>query len=99
MSDTPVYLLVENRVHDLKTYMNDYVPHVEALLAEHGGAFLFRGGNAELLEGTVAPGRIVIMIFPSEQNARQFWDSSEFRRLSDIRRSASAPRIVLLRSL
>jgi uncharacterized protein (DUF1330 family) len=65
-------------------------------VADHGGRFLVRGGEHEVLEGDWDTLRIVVMEFPDADAARAWWTSDEYEAIKPIRRGASTTNIVLV---
>jgi len=89
-------VIAEIEIHDHDLHSRDYIPHVADVLAEFQGRFLARGGSQQTLEGEDAPSRVIIMEFPSPEQAQAFWDSSKFRQLSEVRRQATVSRVFLV---
>jgi uncharacterized protein (DUF1330 family) len=67
-----------------------------AVVAEHGGRFVARGGPHELLEGEWDPKRLVIIEFPDMDAARAWYRSESYAPLRELRRSASDTDIVIV---
>ncbi len=82
------YLYASIQVTDPEAY-GQYSREVAALIADHGGRFLVRGGNTVLLEGDVSPRRQVIVEFPDMEHLQAFYGSAQYRRLIAVRQSAS----------
>ena len=60
----PAYVIAEHDVHDPAGY-DKARPGAAAAIAKHGGRYLTSGlGQAELIEGTQPPKRIVLLEFP-----------------------------------
>ncbi|MDO4723468.1 MAG: DUF1330 domain-containing protein [Comamonadaceae bacterium] len=53
----------------------------------HGGEFLVRGGQQQVLEGQ-AHARTVVLRFPSYAAAQAFYDSPEYRKARQVREGA-----------
>jgi len=70
------YLLVDCEVTDPKRY-EDYKRLAPAAIAQYGGRYLVRGGEAVVLE------------FPDLQRARAFYDSPEYRNARAARSGAA----------
>jgi uncharacterized protein (DUF1330 family) len=66
------------------------------VVAEHGGRFVARGGDQELLEGDWDAVRTVIIEFPDMDAARAWYRSDGYAPLRELRRSASVTNIVLV---
>jgi uncharacterized protein (DUF1330 family) len=62
----------------------------------HGGRFVVRGGEVEVLEGETAPLRVIVIEFPDMDAARAWYTSDEYAPLREQRRSASTTDIVLV---
>lgn len=89
------YIVVEVDVRDRERY-EDYKRLVPPTLAEYGGRFVVRGGAAETLEGDWSPGRIVIVEFPSAEQARAWWGSAEYAPAKALRQATAHTRMILV---
>jgi uncharacterized protein (DUF1330 family) len=72
------YLIANVDVKDAGTF-EEYRKQVPATIAKHGGRYLVRGGRVERLEGTWSPTRLVVLEFPSMEQARRWYDSEDYR--------------------
>jgi uncharacterized protein (DUF1330 family) len=89
------YVIGEIEVTDPKLY-DDYRKQVLATVIRHGGRFLARGGKAEALEGGPAPKRIVVLEFPSYEQAAKWYHSPEYAPLIELRKRGSRGRLLLV---
>lgn len=89
------YIVVEVDVRDAARY-EDYKHMVPPTLAQYGGRFVVRGGVAETLEGDWSPGRIVIVEFPSVEQARAWWGSAEYAPAKELRQATAHTRMILV---
>lgn len=89
------YVFANVEVRDPILY-EEYRRQVPATLARYGGKFLVRGGATEVLEGLLAPRRIVIIEFESLERAKAWWDSPEYRPLRELRQRASQGDLLLV---
>lgn len=89
------YLIVEIEINDADSYA-EYIRLVPPTITAFGGRYLARGGHAELLEGEDPPKRIVLLEFPSMDQAKAWLDGSEYRPARDIRHRAARTRMVLV---
>jgi len=64
-------------------------------VARHGGRFLARGGEVEVLEGPWPHERCVIMEFPDAAAARAWYESDEYAPLRAMRQAASDTQMIL----
>lgn len=91
----PAYILADVEVTDPAGY-EPYRPLAAASIARFGGRFLVRGGAAELLEGSPAPNRTVVIEFPDIETARRWYRSEEYQSALKIRQAASRGRLILV---
>ena len=94
----PAYVIAQIELHDPKAYER-YRAEVPATIAQYGGRYLARGGATETLTGDWQPERLVILEFPSLEQAKAWWDSPEYTALRKIRESASQGKILLVQGL
>lgn len=91
----PAYIIVDIHITDPIVY-EDYRRAAAPTLAAYGGRYLVRGGATEVLEGTQAPGRLVILEFPSAAQARAWWSSPEYTPIRAIRHRAADSSMILV---
>ena len=89
------YLIVDIEVRD-PVLFEEYRKRVPATVAQYGGRFLVRGGAFETLEGTWRPNRLVVIEFPSMEQARRWYASEEYREPLAMRLKASSGNLVLV---
>jgi uncharacterized protein (DUF1330 family) len=89
------YVIVDIDVHDAPG-LEEYRKQVPATVAQHGGRFVVRGGKFETLEGTWQPKRLVVLEFPSVEQAKRWYDSAEYRPLKAMRLKASTSNLILV---
>ena len=76
--------------------LEEYKKLSPATVAHYGGRFLARGGKTETLEGTWSPRRLVILEFPSYEQAKAWADSPEYAPAKRLRQKASRSNIVVV---
>lgn len=59
----------------------------------YAGRYLARGGATVMLEGAPPPNRSVVIEFPSMAKLQDFWNSSEFKPLREVRERSAKSRI------
>ncbi len=92
----PAYVLANiAEIHDRAAYA-EYRARVQETLDAYGGRFLIRGPEPERLEGDWEPGRLVLLEFPSAEQARAWWSSDEYREPKAMRQAASTGTLLLL---
>ena len=78
------YVIVSVEVADPEAYAA-YSREVPGTLAPYGGRFVVRGGAFEALEGAWPSGRIVVLEFPSVDDARAWHASPAYQAILPIR--------------
>ena len=91
----PAYILVEVDVHSVEEY-EDYKKLTPASLQPFNGKFIVRGGNAVLLEGEGQPKRIVVLEFPTKEDANAWWSSDEYAPAKALRQRTAITRMILV---
>jgi len=89
------YIIVDVEITDPVQYAA-YIRVVPPTIAKYGGRFLVRGGKAETLEGSWIPKRVVVVEFPTVEQAREWWASEEYRDPKALRQSASVTDMILV---
>ncbi|HWP85001.1 MAG TPA: DUF1330 domain-containing protein [Terriglobia bacterium] len=90
----PAYLIAVTEVNDAAAYER-YRAAVPALVRKHGGEYLVRGGNLEVIEGTWSPPRLVVLRFPDRTAAEAFLRDPDYQPLKAIRHRAARTDLVL----
>ena len=91
----PAYVVVDVEVTDPTEYER-YNALAPAAIANFGGHFLARGGQAETLEGDWSPNRIVIIEFESVERAKAWLASDEYAPALAIRRKNARSKIIVV---
>ena len=89
------YIVVEIEVLDKDRYEN-YKQLVPPTLAAYGGRFVVRGGATETLEGDWSPQRLVIVEFPSVEQAKAWWASSEYAEAKALRQATARTQMLVV---
>ena len=89
------YVIGEVDVMDPAAY-EDYRKQVGAVVTKYGGRFIARGGKVEALEGGWSPKRLVLLEFPSMEQALKWYRSPEYAPLIKLRQRASRGKLVAL---
>lgn len=92
------YVIADVDVHDPETY-REYGQQVPATLAPFGGEFVVRGGSCEQLEGDWQPRRLVVIRFPSVEQARAWYTSPAYASAMALRHRASAANLILVEGI
>lgn len=78
------YMIVDLDIHDADAFAH-YRENVPALIAKHGGEYLVRGGDFELIEGNWQPHRLVMFRFPDRAAIHAFLDDPDYAELEALR--------------
>ena len=89
------YVIAEVNVTDPKIY-EDYKKLVPATVEKYGGRFAVRGGAVERKEGDWNPARLVVLEFPSMEQARKWYDSPEYAPALAMRLKAAKAKLILV---
>ena len=92
----PAYVIADVREVRDQDALVEYRRRNTDAVAAHGGRFVVRRGEAELLEGRWDTVRMVVIEFPDADAARAWWESEEYAPLKQMRRDASDTNIILV---
>src|SRR5450631_3965906 len=90
----PAYVIVEVSTHDPKE-MEEYRKLTPATIAAFNGKFIVRGGQTIPLEGDWKPERIVVLEFPSVEDANKWWNSEIYAEAKAIRQRAGNTKMII----
>ncbi|HWP20693.1 MAG TPA: DUF1330 domain-containing protein [Burkholderiaceae bacterium] len=94
----PAYIVADVTITNEEQYA-EYRKWSTLAMQAHGAQVLVRGGRVETLEGPWQPGRMVILQFPSMEQAQAFYHSDEYRRARQAREGAAIMRMVVVEGL
>jgi uncharacterized protein (DUF1330 family) len=89
------YVIANVDVKDA-TLFEQYRKQVPDTLARHGGRYLVRGGQHQTLEGAWTPTRLVVLEFPTMEQARRWYDSEDYREPKALRMKCALTDLVLV---
>ena len=92
------YLIVRMQVTDPAKF-EAYKALSTTAVQTYGGRFLARGGRTEVLEGEPEDRRIVVVEFPSFEQAKACYDSPEYRKARDARAGAAEGQLLVVEGL
>ena len=88
------YLVGELEVTNPAGYA-EYSRQVPAIIAEYGGRYHVRGGDAKLLEGAGEPAkRLVVVEFDSPERLMEFYNSPSYQAILPYRLNNSTGRVI-----
>ncbi|MEM7345627.1 MAG: DUF1330 domain-containing protein [Chloroflexota bacterium] len=82
------YLIAKVDVTDMDQYKN-YIKVTPGIIEQFGGRFIARGGEVATLEGPEETRRVVLLEFPSMEQAKAFYNSDEYQAAIKIREGAA----------
>lgn len=82
------YFIVNVDISDKVTF-GEYMKATPAIIKKHGGKFLVRGGDFEVVEGDWKPKRLVLVEFESMEKALGFYNSPEYQAIINLRQSSA----------
>jgi uncharacterized protein (DUF1330 family) len=89
------YVIANVNVHDAASF-EEYRRQVPATIAKHGGRYLVRGGRVEHIEGAWNPARLVVLEFPSMEQARRWYDSEDYRGPKALRMKSAMTDVIFV---
>jgi uncharacterized protein (DUF1330 family) len=89
------YIVAEIDVIDADAY-EEYRRQAPPSIAQYGGKYIVRGGRTETLEGQWAPKRIVILEFPSFEQAKKWWSSPEYAPAKQLRQRSARTKMIVV---
>lgn len=91
----PAYVINDMEVTDPVTF-EQYKQLSPATVERYGGRFLVRGGSIEPQEGHWSPKRLVVLEFPTVEQARAWIDSPEYAPARRLRQLSAMSNLVLV---
>jgi uncharacterized protein (DUF1330 family) len=89
------YLVLDFSVRDLRGF-RPYVSGIPAFIERHGGRYIVRGAEPTVMEGDWKPERMVILEFPSRENAKAFLEDPDAQALFAVRHRTTTSKLVLV---
>ena len=91
----PAYVIVNVDTKHPEEYEH-YKEMAQKTIAQYGGRYLVRGGPMKVLEGTWTPTRIVVLEFPTYENAHEWWNSAEYAPAKALRQRLSTTDLLIV---
>ena len=92
------YVIVEIETED-GALMAQYRDIARPIIEAHGGRYLVRGGRTVTLEGGWSPERLVVLEFPSVEQAEAWWSAADYADAKSLRQRAGRTRMVVVEGL
>jgi uncharacterized protein (DUF1330 family) len=95
----PAYLISEvSEVLDAAK-MAEYRTLAQAAIERYGGRYIVRGGGWQAIEGEWALERVVVVEFPTVEQAKAWYHSPEYAKALEISRVALKRRMLLVQGV
>ena len=91
----PALIIVDIEVLDPIPY-EDYKRLASDAIAAHGGRYLVRGGNSEVLDGEWQPRRLVVLEFDSVEKAKAWRNSPQYAEAKKVRDACARVNMVVV---
>jgi uncharacterized protein (DUF1330 family) len=91
----PAFVIVEITVHNTEEY-EEYKKLSLPSLKPFNGRFIVRGGKTITLEGDWRPERIVVLEFPDQLKALEWYKSDLYCKAKDIRLRTASTKMILV---
>ena len=92
------YVIVDITIEDPVAYER-YKALAPPSIARYGGRYVVRGGATTVLEGAREPARLVVLEFPTAEQARAWWASPEYAEAKRLRQSCARTEMLLVEGL
>lgn len=89
------YVVAEIEVKDLEAYRL-YAAAAFPVIQKYGGKFLTRGGTSVPIEGQPPAERVMIIEFPSLEQAKAFEYSKDYTDIAPLRRASADSRLFII---
>ena len=89
------YVIADVNVTDPGLYA-DYTKIVTATVEKYGGRFVVRGGAVDVREGGWKPARLVVLEFPTMEQAHKWYDSPEYAPALALRLRAASAKLIFV---
>jgi uncharacterized protein (DUF1330 family) len=91
----PVYMIAEVQVLDEKLYA-EYAAKAGGIVEKYNGRYLVRGDKIVPLAGNWNPQRVIVMEFPSLEQAQAWYNSPEYRAIAPLREQSTKSRAIIV---
>jgi uncharacterized protein (DUF1330 family) len=94
MMKMAAYVIGDIEVTDPAAFQ-EYRNRLGATIEQYGGRFVIRGGRVNAKEGDWQPHRLLMLEFPSFEQAERWYNSSEYKPLIAIREKAARTHLII----
>ena len=89
------YVIIDSEVTDAAVF-GRFLERAPAVAEAHGAKYLVRGGAIEVVQGSWAPRRLVVLEFDSAERARGWQDAPDYADLKQMLNRCSNTDVVIV---
>ncbi|KQV58370.1 MULTISPECIES: DUF1330 domain-containing protein [unclassified Caulobacter] len=89
------YFVLDLTIRDFRGFA-PYMAAIPAFIEKHGGRYIVQGAEPLVMEGDWTPERVVVIEFPSRENAEAFLNDPERQDLFAIRHRTTTSKLILV---
>ncbi len=89
------YLILDFEITNMDMFM-EYVERIPAFIQKHGGKYIVEGVRPEAIEGDWKPSTLVVLEFPSRENAQEFLGDPAIEPVFAIRQNSTTSKLILV---
>lgn len=89
------YLILDVTITDPETFMV-YVREIPVHIKRHNGKYIVEGVKPDAIEGDWTPETMVVLEFPSQEDARAFLEDPEIQSVFAIRHKSTISKLILV---
>ncbi len=89
------YLILDFTINDYEAF-KEYIEEIPAFITKHSGRYIVRGEEPTIMEGDWNPKRIVVLEFPSRENANSFLNDPEAQSLFALRHKTTTSKLIMV---
>ncbi len=90
-----IYVIADAEVNDPEKY-KAYLENAPKFVQKHGGEYLVRGGDFEVLRGNWKPTRLLIFKWPSREALDNFMNDPDYQPWKELRESVTTPKNMMI---
>jgi len=88
------YLILDLTIHNFNEF-REYIDKIPEYVKKHSGRYIVQGVEPDVIEGDWKPERVVVIEFPSKNNAREFLQDSDAQTLFTLRHKTTTSQLIL----
>ena len=89
------YLILDLTIHNFNEF-REYIDKIPEYVKKHSGRYIVQGVEPDVIEGDWKPERVVVIEFPSKNNAREFLQDPDAQTLFTLRHKTTTSQLILV---